>query len=78
MTASGVVGLTWQEGTYNGGSPVSDYRIWYKYDATPYAVLVSGVADIFYTATGLTPNTIYTFKVEAFNLIGYGLGSNEA
>jgi hypothetical protein len=57
---------------------VLNFRIWYKYDTAPYVVLVSGVADVFYTATGLIPNTIYTFKVEAINLIGYGLASNEA
>ena len=42
------------------------------------SLLESGVADVSYTATGLIQNKIYTYKVEAFNLIGYGLRSNKA
>ncbi len=36
VTASGIVGLTWSPGAYDGGSPVIDYSISYKLGSGAY------------------------------------------
>jgi titin len=77
VTASGTIGLTWSPGAYDGGSPVIDYRISYHAGSDPYVVLTTGVTASFYTASSLTANLIYTFKIEARNLIGYSAYSSE-
>ena len=33
VTSSGVIGITWSAGVYNGGSPIIDYRISYHIDS---------------------------------------------
>lgn len=68
--------MTWSQGAYNGGSPVIDYRISYK-SAGTYTTLATGVTTTFYTATALTPDTVYTFKIEARNLVDYSAYSSE-
>jgi len=42
-----------------------------------FAVLASGITTTSYTATNLTPDSIYTFKVSARNLVGLGSDSSE-
>lgn len=37
------IGLTWAQGLSNGGTPVIDFTLSYKYDALPYAVLASAI-----------------------------------
>ncbi len=44
VTASGVIGIVWAPGDYDGGSPVIDYRVNYKLGANSYTVLASGLA----------------------------------
>ena len=77
VTASGVVGLTWSPGASNGGSPVLSYRISYYVGANSYTILTSGVTTASYTAGSLTANSIYTFKIEALNAVGYSYFSTE-
>jgi hypothetical protein len=56
------VGLAWQEGSYNGGSPVIDYRVTYKGEfETDYRVFSEGVVSTSHTVTGLTPSYRYYF-----------------
>jgi hypothetical protein len=77
VTASGVIGLTWSAGTYNGGSPVLDYRISYKQGASAYSELASFVSSPSFTASSLVADALYTFKIEARNLVGYSAYSSE-
>lgn len=66
------IGLTWQEGASNGGSSIIDYRISYDNGIDGnLVILASNVVETQYTASGLTSDIIYTFKIEARNAYGY-------
>lgn len=39
LTDGTQIGLTWNQGISNGGTPVIDFTISYKFDEVPYAVL---------------------------------------
>ena len=77
VTESGIVGLTWSAVASTGGSPVIDYQISYKPAGGSYSVLATGVTTTSYTASSLTADVIYTFKVTARNLVGLGADSSE-
>ena len=77
MTASGIIGIQWQAGSYNGGSPVIDYQILYRAESDAYNVLASGVTTTSYTATSLVADTLYTFKILSRNLVGNSAYSSE-
>jgi hypothetical protein len=49
VTASGIVGLTWSSPISNGGSPVIDYQISYKFGGGIYSVLATGIITTSYT-----------------------------
>jgi hypothetical protein len=44
------IGLTWEDGASDGGTPVVDYRILYKIESGSFNVLTTGLTDKFYTA----------------------------
>ena len=77
VTASGIVGLTWSAASSDGGSPVIDYQISSKIGAASYFVLATGITTTSYTASSLTADVVYTFKVTARTLIGLGTDSTE-
>jgi len=77
VTASGTVGLNWQAPSSNGGSPLIDYQISYKTGNAAFQVLASGITTTSYTASALTSDVIYTFKVAARTLVGLGADSTE-
>jgi len=77
VTASGTVGLTWAAPSSNGGSPIIDYQISFKTGTAAFTVLATGVTTTSYTASSLTPDAIYTFKVTARTLVGLGQDSSE-
>lgn len=63
-TTSGTqIGLVWEEGAANGGSPVIDYRLYFDYGSGSFVILASNVVGTSFTATGLTADTTYKFKV---------------
>lgn len=43
ITASGVIGFSWTAGSYDGGSPIIDYRIRYRNGTNAYSILASNV-----------------------------------
>ncbi len=77
VTASSIVGLTWSVVASDGGSPVIDYQISYKFGGGTYTVLATGITTKIYTASSLTADVVYTFKVAARNFIGFGPDSSE-
>ena len=77
VTAAGIVGLTWSAATSDGGSPVIDYQVSYMPAGGTYSVLAPGIATTSFTASTLTADVVYSFKVTARNLIGLGADSNE-
>lgn len=77
ITDATQVGLTWTDGLFNGGSSIIDYRVSYDQGAGQWVTLASGVLVKNFVATSVTANTIYAFKVEARNTIGYSTKSAE-
>ena len=78
ITTAYQIGLTWIPGAYDGASPVLDYRVNYKSELDQtYTIYADGVTTIPYTVTGLTPGVIYTFKVEARNIVNFSEYSAE-
>ena len=66
------IGISWDEGPYNGGSEVLDYRVSFtELSANNFEVFSSNVVVKTETVTGLTPGLTYRFKVEARNIISY-------
>jgi len=53
ITNESQIGLSWNEGAYDGGSPVIDYTLSIN-DGTGFVVLVSGLTETSYTAPSLT------------------------
>lgn len=71
VTSAYKVGLSWLEGSYNGGSAVLDYQVLYKeQSASVYTIFETNQVSTSTTVTGLTPATTYSFVVEARNVIG--------
>jgi hypothetical protein len=68
--------LSWKA-PFDGGSPITGYRLYRKTSASAYSLLASLSA----TATSYTdkvkPKTAYTYKLTAVNANGEGAASNE-
>lgn len=71
------IGLTWADPVENGGTAIIDYIVSYDQGTDTYISLASNVLTKTYTATTLTPDLIYKFKVQATNAFGTSLFSNE-
>lgn len=64
ITRSTQIGLTWDEGFFNGASVVIDYKILMHDDATAtWVTFAESITQTTYTATGLTADQTYLFKV---------------
>ena len=79
VTASGVVGLTFADGATDGSSSIIDYTVFYDQGAATatWIELTSGLLTNSYTATGLTTDVVYTFKVYARNIVGLSVASSD-
>ena len=44
ITTGSQIGLTWAQGLENGGTPVIDFTITYKFDTNDFVVLKSAIA----------------------------------
>jgi len=72
------IALTWTAPTSNGGSVITNYRI-YRGTTSGGETFLIEVGDVLtYTNTGLTNGQIYYYKVSAKNSVGEGSQSNEA
>lgn len=77
ITASTQIGLTWSAGAFDGASPIIDYRITFDQGTNNWVPLASSITLTSFTATDLTPDTVYAFKVEARNVQGFSPESSE-
>lgn len=78
ITLATQIGLNWQIGVKDGGSPVSDYRItMYDPETSTYDILQSDILVTQFTATGLKAGLTYKFKVQSQNDYGFSDYSNE-
>lgn len=71
-TTGYTVGLSWVEGTDNGGTPVLDYAVWGDQAADDWIQLAQYLTSTSYTALDLTSGTTYKFKVVGRNAHDYG------
>jgi len=76
VTDDSNIGLSWFPGAFDGASPVIDYRITYDQGVGTWIPLATGVISPSYTATSLVADTVYAFKVEARNIVGYSAESS--
>src|SRR5437660_955282 len=72
------VGLTWQAPASNGGSPITNYRI-YRGTSSNGETLLATIGNVLtYTDTAVTNGVTYYYQVSAVNGAGEGPRSNEA
>lgn len=66
------VGLSWQPGANDGGTPVTSYTVSYDRgnDGASFVEVQTGILETEYTVTGLTAGLTYQFKVQAQNSFG--------
>lgn len=57
------IGLAWNEGAANGGTPVIDYRVWYDQAIGVWVELNSGLIVREYLVSSLIIGATYSFKV---------------
>jgi hypothetical protein len=72
VASNASVALSWSAPINNGGSPVTDYQIYYRVldSGEEYATLKTGTPNKSYTLTSLTNDTVYEIAVSALNLVG--------
>src|SRR5205807_2096039 len=72
------VTLTWQAPASDGGSPITNYKI-YRGPAPGTETLLTTVGNVLtYTDTAVTNGVTYYYQVSAVNGVGEGPRSNEA
>ena len=55
---------------FDGGASVLDYTVSYDNGGMTFTILSSGLNQLTYIATQLTPGLTYSFKVQARNILG--------
>ena len=74
----GLIGINWEEPTYRGTTPITDFVIEFRAGSTGRWVTANdGVStDTFGMVSDLTNSTEYFFRVAAVNSVGTGAWSN--
>src|SRR5438093_7817374 len=72
------VTLTWQTPASDGGSPITNYRI-FRSTSSGSETIIATVGNVnSYTNTGLTNGVTYFYEVKAVNALGSSILSSEA
>lgn len=78
ITTASQIGLQWVAPTFNGGSPIIDYRVWYDNAlGGSFIVLAANIVDTDFLVTSVNKGQTYRFKLQARNQYGYSAFSNE-
>jgi len=79
VTSAYQIGLSWTAPTFDGGSEVIDYRIWYDNASggTTFEVIEENILDTNYIATTVNKGYTYIFKLQARNIYGFSSLSSE-
>lgn len=74
------IDLDWDTPSSDGGSAIIGYKIERAIGAGAFSTLINntGTTTTSYSNTGLTPNTLYKYKVYAWNSVGSSNSSNTA
>ncbi|HEU5263108.1 MAG TPA: fibronectin type III domain-containing protein, partial [Gaiellaceae bacterium] len=73
------VSLSWSAPSFDGGSPITGYRIYRGTSPNPTTALTPDLGvQTSYTDTGLANGTTYYYKVSALNANGVGVPSGQA
>src|SRR5574337_1801282 len=78
-TSSSQIDLSWTAPGSDGGSPITGYQIERSTDSgSTWSVIMSntGSTATTFSDTSLAPNTTYTYRVSAINVVGTGSTSN--
>jgi fibronectin type 3 domain-containing protein len=74
----GYIVLTWEAPSSDGGSPITNYRI-YKGTASDSEIFLVEIGNMLtYNDTNVSPGVTYYYKVTAVNAVGEGPLSNQA
>jgi hypothetical protein len=65
------IGLSWTAPSFDGGSPLLGYSVWFDNGDGSWQVFASGITQTQYIAEGLTQGVLYAWKVQAINAYGY-------
>jgi hypothetical protein len=65
------VSYVWEDAAFDGNQPILDYRVSYDQGSDNWAISDIGITTLSFTQVGLTPGTLYGFRVEARNVVGY-------
>lgn len=63
ITSASQIGLTWDTGSANGGTPVIDYQLSFDQGTGNFIIYQSGILVTSITVTGLTKGRTYAFRV---------------
>lgn len=77
VTKATQIGLTWSDGAYNGGSPITNYQVYFAQASSVDFTLFSTVNTRSATVTGLSSGSQYKFYVKSSNIVGQSLQSTE-
>jgi hypothetical protein len=77
ITTAYQIGLEWDDGPNNGGTPIIDFSLTYAEVSQDYDTFEVGVTERQHVATNLSPGIYYKFKVKARNAFGYSDYSEE-
>ncbi len=79
ITWGTTIGLTWDEGENNGGTPVIDYSVMsLSSDSSTFIERQVGVVGTSVTLSGFNLGITYTFKIKSRNAFDFSVGySNE-
>jgi hypothetical protein len=71
LTGTSQVGLIWEEGLFNGGTPVTSYEISLSEDLSEeFTTFVTGLTETNGVVDEITADKTYKFYVRARNLVG--------
>ena len=76
-TGDGYVNLSWEPPEDDGGSPITEYRIYKSNSSGDEAFLVSVGKKLYYNDTNVTNGRTYSYFVTAANRLGESPASNE-
>lgn len=70
VTLQNQIGLSWQAGLSNGGSPIIDYQVWYDCgNQSSLTLVAANITTTSYTVTGLIAGHTYVFVVRSRNSV---------